>query len=109
MISPLSHLIYPQLVQPPQLAHEQEPQHDVLLEELDPLVAPVSESNMDSETSIISIDSISSKIDVKSKESSFSFTVWFIIFLYSPLFLIVLMYKSVMFDIIIVLIYHITS
>ncbi len=68
MISPLSHFIYPQLVQPPQLAHEQEPQHDVLLEELDPLVAPVSESNMDSETSIISIDSISFRIDVRSNE-----------------------------------------
>lgn len=43
----------------PQLIHEHEPQHDVLPDELDPLVAPVSESIMDSDTSITSIESIS--------------------------------------------------
>ncbi|MGG4550275.1 hypothetical protein ABER02_21220 [Rossellomorea marisflavi] len=50
---------YPQLVQPPQLTQEHDPQHDVLPDELDPLVAPVSDSIMDSDTSMTSMDSIS--------------------------------------------------
>jgi hypothetical protein len=47
-------------VHPPQLTHEQDPQQDVLPDELEPLVAPVSDSIIDSETSITSIASISS-------------------------------------------------
>lgn len=51
---------------------EHEPQQDVLPDELEPLVAPVSDNNIDSETSIISILSISSKMFFKSK---FSFII----------------------------------